>query len=59
MSYRNGKDAKLEYEIKATNLLDTESQSQSNTYNSKFYKIFYTAQFRNVSNDLFIMNSPN
>jgi hypothetical protein len=30
LSYRKNKDAKLEYEIKATNLLDTKSQAQSN-----------------------------
>lgn len=29
LSYRKDKDAKLEYEIKATNLLDTKSQNQS------------------------------
>jgi len=29
LSYRKNKDAKLEYEIKATNLLDTKSQAQS------------------------------
>ncbi|MGM5468767.1 carboxypeptidase regulatory-like domain-containing protein [Flavobacteriaceae bacterium LMO-SS05] len=31
LSYRKNQDAKLEYEIKSTNLLDTRSQSQSNT----------------------------
>jgi hypothetical protein len=31
LSYRKNEDAKFEYEIKATNLLDTRSQSQSNT----------------------------
>ena len=31
LSYRKNKDAKFEYEIKATNLLDTRSQIQSNT----------------------------
>lgn len=31
ISYRKDENAKLEYEIKATNLLDTASQSQSNT----------------------------
>jgi hypothetical protein len=31
LSYRKNQDAKLEYEVKATNLLDTRSQSQSNT----------------------------
>lgn len=30
LSYRKGRDAKLEYEIKATNLLDTRSQNESN-----------------------------
>ncbi|HUH29623.1 carboxypeptidase regulatory-like domain-containing protein [Gelidibacter sp.] len=33
LSYRKDKDAKLEYAIKATNLLNTKSQSQSNTSN--------------------------
>ena len=31
LSYRKDKDAKLEYEIKATNLLDTRSQNESST----------------------------
>jgi len=31
LSYRKNEDAKFEYEIKATNLLDTRSQSESNT----------------------------
>jgi hypothetical protein len=31
LSYRKNENAKFEYEIKATNLLDTRSQSQSNT----------------------------
>lgn len=31
LSYRKNEDAKFEYEIKASNLLDTRSQSQSNT----------------------------
>ena len=31
LSYRKDKDAKLEYEIKATNLLDTKSQNNSST----------------------------
>jgi hypothetical protein len=33
LSYRKNKDSKLEYEIKATNLLDTKSQAESNTSN--------------------------
>ncbi|MCB0444748.1 MAG: outer membrane beta-barrel protein, partial [Gelidibacter sp.] len=33
LSYRKDKDAKLEYEVKATNLLNTKSQNQSNTSN--------------------------
>ena len=33
LSYRKGKDAKMEYEIKATNLLDTKSQNQSTNSN--------------------------
>ncbi|NMH87083.1 TonB-dependent receptor [Flavivirga algicola] len=33
LSYRKDKDAKLEYEIKATNLFDTKSQNNSNTTN--------------------------
>lgn len=31
LAYRKNKDAKLEYAVKATNLLNTKSQSQSNT----------------------------
>lgn len=31
LSYRKNADAKLEYEVKATNLLNTKSQAQSNT----------------------------
>ncbi|PTM12049.1 MAG: TonB-dependent receptor [Bacteroidetes bacterium] len=31
LSYRKDKDSKLEYEIKATNLLDTRSQNETNT----------------------------
>ncbi|MGV8813941.1 MAG: carboxypeptidase regulatory-like domain-containing protein [Gelidibacter sp.] len=31
LAYRTNKDAKLEYAVKATNLLNTKSQSQSNT----------------------------
>ncbi|MFC4722419.1 carboxypeptidase regulatory-like domain-containing protein [Geojedonia litorea] len=31
LSYRKDRDAKFEYEVKATNLLDTRSQSQSNS----------------------------
>ncbi len=30
LSYRKSKDSKLEYEVRSTNLLDTESQAQSN-----------------------------
>ena len=33
LSYRKDKEAKLEYAVKATNLLNTKSQSQSNTSN--------------------------
>ncbi|GAA3596306.1 TonB-dependent receptor [Flavivirga amylovorans] len=33
LSYRKNKDAKLEYEIKATNLFDTKSQNNSSTTN--------------------------
>ncbi|MDO5978348.1 TonB-dependent receptor [Flavivirga spongiicola] len=33
LSYRKNKDAKLEYEIKATNLFDTKSQNNSSTSN--------------------------
>ena len=30
LSYRKNQDAKLEYQVRATNLLDTKSQAQSN-----------------------------
>ena len=33
LSYRKDEDSKFEYELKATNLLDTRSQNQSNASN--------------------------
>ena len=33
LSYRKNRDAKLEYEINATNLLDTKAQNNSSTSN--------------------------
>ncbi|MEZ4803264.1 MAG: TonB-dependent receptor [Gelidibacter sp.] len=49
LSYRKNKDAKLEYEIKATNLLDTKSQSQSNTSNISVSSTEYFIQPRFVT----------
>lgn len=49
LSYRKNKDAKLEYEVKATNLLDTKSQSQSNTSNISVSSTEYFIQPRFVT----------
>lgn len=49
LSYRKDKDAKLEYEVKATNLLNTKSQSQSNTSNISVSATEYFIQQRYVT----------
>lgn len=49
LAYRKDKDAKLEYEIKATNLLNTKSQSQSNTSNISVSATEYFIQPRFVT----------
>lgn len=49
LAYRKDKDAKLEYEIKATNLLNTKSQSQSNTSNISVSATEYFIQPRYVT----------
>jgi len=49
ISYRKSQDAKLEYEIKATNLLDTGSQSQSSTSNISVSASEYFIQPRYVT----------
>lgn len=49
LAYRKDKDAKMEYEIKATNLLNTKSQSQSNTSNISVSATEYFIQPRYVT----------
>lgn len=49
LSYRKNKDAKLEYEIKATNLLDTKVQSQSSNSNISVSTSDYFIQPRFVT----------
>lgn len=49
LSYRKNKDAKLEYEIKATNLLDTQIQAQSNSNNFSVSSNEYFIQPRFVT----------
>ena len=49
LSYRKDKDAKLEYEVKATNLLNTKSQSQSNTSNISVSATEYFIQPRYIT----------
>lgn len=49
LSYRKNKDAKLEYEVKATNLLNTKSQVQSGTSNISVYTSEYFIQPRFVT----------
>lgn len=49
LAYRKNKDAKLEYALKATNLLDTRSQSQSNTSNISVSATEYFIQPRFVT----------
>jgi len=49
LSYRKDKDAKLEYQIKATNLLDTKSQNQTNTSNISVSATEYFIQPRFVT----------
>jgi hypothetical protein len=47
LSFRKSKDAKLEYEVKATNLLDTQSQSQnaSNNFSVSSNEYFIQPRF--------------
>ena len=49
LSYRKDKDAKWEYEIKATNLLDTRSQNQSSTGNFSVSATEYFIQPRFIT----------
>ena len=49
LSYRKNKEAKLEYAVKATNLLNTKSQSQSNTSNISVSATEYFIQPRFVT----------
>lgn len=49
LAYRKDKDAKLEYEIKATNLLNTKSQTQSNSGNVSVSVTEYFIQPRFVT----------
>ncbi len=49
LSYRKNKDAKLEYEIKATNLLDIKTQSQSSNSNISVSTTDYFIQPRFVT----------
>ena len=49
LAYRKNKDAKLEYAVKATNLLNTRSQSQSNTSNISVSATEYFIQPRFVT----------
>ena len=46
LSYRKNQDSKWEYEIKATNLLDTKSQSNSSTSNISISSSEYFIQPR-------------
>ena len=49
LSYRKDKDAKLEYQVKASNLLDTKSQNQTNTSNISVSATEYFIQPRFVT----------
>lgn len=49
LSYRKDKDAKLEYELKATNILDTRSQNQSNAGNISVSATEYFIQPRFIT----------
>ena len=49
LSYRKDEDAKFEYEIKATNLLDTRSQNQSSASNISVSATEYFIQPRYVT----------
>jgi hypothetical protein len=49
LSYRKNKDAKLEYEVKATNLLNTVSQNQSSTGNISVSATEYFIQPRFIT----------
>lgn len=49
LSFKKNQDAKLEYEVRATNLLDTKSQSQSNTSNISVSTTEYFIQPRFVT----------
>ena len=49
LSYRKNEDAKFEYEIKATNLLDTRAQNQSNTGNISVSATEYFIQPRYIT----------
>ena len=49
LSYRKDEDAKFEYEIKATNLLDTRAQSQSNAGNISVSATEYFIQPRFIT----------
>lgn len=49
LSYRKNKDAKLEYQVKATNLLDAKSQSQTNSNNYSVSATEYFIQPRFVT----------
>ncbi|OUR92625.1 TonB-dependent receptor [Flavobacteriales bacterium 34_180_T64] len=49
LSYRKNKDAKLEYELKATNLLNTKSQNQSSSSNISVSATEYFIQPRFVT----------
>ena len=49
LSYRKDKDAKLEYQLKATNLLDTKSQNQTNSNNISVSATEYFIQPRYVT----------
>ena len=49
LSYRKDEDAKFEYEIKATNLLDTRAQSQSNAGNISVSATEYFIQPRYIT----------
>ena len=49
LSYRKDEDAKFEYELKATNLLDTRSQNQSNAGNISVSATEYFIQPRFIT----------
>ena len=49
LSYRKDKDAKWEYEIKATNLLDTRSQNNSSSGNISVSATEYFIQPRFIT----------